>query len=337
LPGGHIIPALIAGNAVVFKPSEKTPGVGETMLRIWAQCELPDGVMNLVQGRRATGEHLSGHADIDGIYFTGGTEAGLAIQQAAMQHPHKILALEMGGNNPLVVHEAADVRAAVLLTIQSAYLTAGQRCTCARRLIVPRGEAGDAFVARLVQAIAKVRVGRHDAEPAPLMGPMISIDAAHKLLDAQTALQAQDGKVLAAVERLNESPAMVRPGLIDVTEVSPQPDVELFGPLLQLIRVRDFDTAIEEANRTRYGLVAALLSDRHDLYDLFLKRVRAGVINWNRPTNGASGALPFGGIGLSGNHRPAGFWSVDYCSYPIASLESETLRGPDKPMPGIDA
>ena len=114
-----------------------------------------------------------------------------------------------------------------------------------------------------------------------------------------------------------------------------RPDEEIFGPLLQVNRVADFDAAIQESNNTRYGLSAALLSDRRDLFEQFYYHVRAGVINWNRPTNGASSALPFGGIGLSGNHRPSGAWAADYCSYPIASMETEKLTLPEKPAPGL--
>lgn len=335
LPNGHIVPALLAGNTVVFKPSEKTPGVGQVMVEAWTMADLPPGVLNLVQGMRKTGEALVAHPGIDGIYFTGGTQAGLAIQRVLIDQPHKIVALEMGGNNPLVVAKVSDIDAAVLTTIQSAYLTAGQRCTCARRLIVVEDANSQAFIDRLVRAIANIRVGRYDEEPPPFMGPVISTEAADRLLEAQDRLIAVGAKPLRKLERIGENGAMLRPGLLDVTDVRERPDVELFGPLLQLYRVADFDAALREANNTRYGLVAGLLSDDATLYDLFLRRARAGVINWNRPTNGASGALPFGGIGLSGNHRPAGYWSCDYCSYPVASLESEKLTMPATLPPGI--
>ncbi len=335
LPNGHIVPALIAGNTVVFKPSEKTPGVGEAMVRVWSGLGLPPGVINLVQGRRDTGAALVKHAEVDGVYFTGGTEAGLAIQRVLIDQPHRILALEMGGNNPLVVGNIGDVDAAVLMTLQSAYLTAGQRCTCARRLIVVDGAASDAFMAKLIAAVGAIRVGRYTDDPEPFMGPVVSPQAAERLLEAQASLLAAGAASLVKLERIGTDGAMLRPGLIDVSNVSDRPDVELFGPLLQVYRVRDLDAAVTEANRTRYGLVAGLLSDDAQEYETFYRRARAGVINWNRPTNGASGALPFGGIGLSGNHRPAGYWAADYCSYPVASLETEHLNRPAQLPPGI--
>jgi succinylglutamic semialdehyde dehydrogenase len=130
---------------------------------------------------------------------------------------------------------------------------------------------------------------------------------------------------------------MLSPGLMDVTAITDRPDVELFGPLLQLIRVPDFSAAIVEANRTAYGLAAGLLSDRRELYERFVREIRAGVVNWNRPTTGASGKLPFGGVGLSGNHRPSGYFAVDYCAYPVASLESESLTPlQGRTLPGFE-
>jgi succinylglutamic semialdehyde dehydrogenase len=128
---------------------------------------------------------------------------------------------------------------------------------------------------------------------------------------------------------------MLSPGLMDVTAVPQRDDAEWFGPFLQLIRVPDFDAAVREANHTQFGLAAALLSDRRELYERFFRQIRAGIVNWNRPTTGASGKLPFGGVGLSGNHRPSGYYAADYCSYPVASLEVEKLSMPEKRLPGM--
>src|SRR5207237_9689847 len=128
--------------------------------------------------------------------------------------------------------------------------------------------------------------------------------------------------------------AMRSPVIIDVSNIG-RSDVEIFGPLLQVIRVKDFDEAIREANNTRYGLVAALFSDDRSLFERFYRRIRAGVVNFNRPTTGATGHLPFGGIGRSGNHRPSGYFAVDYCACPVASMESEKLEMPKTMTPGI--
>ncbi len=321
LPNGHIVPALIVGNTVVFKPSELTPAVAEKMVRIWDEAGLPKGVLNLVQGARDTGASLVACEGIDGLLFTGSANTGLAISKQLLQRPQVIQALEMGGNNPLIVHEVGDVNAAAILTILSAFVSSGQRCTCARRLIVPGGEKGDAFVAELAAMIDKIIVGSGATEPEPFMGPVISAAAADTVLKAQESLEASGGKVIRRVERLPEGDAFLSPGLIDVTAVANRPDEEVFGPILQLIRVDNFDEAIAEANNTKYGLASGLISDSRDLYDYFFSRSRAGIVNWNQQLTGAASTAPFGGIGWSGNHRPSAYYAADYCAYAVATME----------------
>jgi len=293
-------------------------------------------VLNLVQGGRETGAALAGHSGIDGLFFTGSAAVGRLLSRTFADHPEKILALEMGGNNPLIVHEASDLDAAAYLTIQSAFITAGQRCTCARRLIVPESAQSQAFLDRLLEMSKTIRVGRYSDSPEPFMGPVITAGAADKLLSAQDALTSAGAKVLLKMEKLPASPAMVSPGILDVTDVPNRPDEELFGPLLQVIRVKDFAAAIDEANDTAYGLAAGLLSDSADLYNQFFSKIRAGVVNWNRQTTGASGSLPFGGAGLSGNNRPSGYYAADYCSFPVASLENPKLTLPASLTPGVN-
>ncbi len=335
LPNGHIVPALIAGNTIVFKPSELTPMVAEKTLELWQRAGLPAGVINLVQGARETGEALAAHDGIDGLLFTGSSATGRLLHRQFAGRPDKILALEMGGNNPLIVHKAGELAAAAIIIAQSAYLSAGQRCTCARRLILPEGAEADAVIAAVAELIGRIHVGPFDGEEEPFMGPVISGAAADKLMAAQEHLIAGGGRALVAMTRPDETLPFLTPGLIDVSEVVERADVEYFGPLLQVIRVADFDAAIREANATRYGLSAALISDDPDLRDVFYARIRAGIVNWNRPTNGASSAAPFGGIGLSGNHRPSAYYAADYCAYPMASMETDRLRAPDSLPPGI--
>lgn len=335
LPNGHIIPALLAGNTIVYKPSEMTPGVGELMCKLWEEAGLPRGVLNLVQGDYVTGQALVEHPDVDGIFFTGSSSTGLKIQQTLNTYPHRIIALEMGGNNPLVVHNVADIDAACYHAIQSAYITAGQRCTCARRIILPKTKSNQDFVKRLMELIVQIQVGPNTAQPEPFMSSLISRQAAERVIDSQQALLENGAKALVQAAFYDEHSGIVRPGLLDVTHVQSQSDVEIFGPLPQLCWVEDFESAIQEANRTSYGLAAGLLCDDEQLYIQFLKQVRAGLINWNRPTTGASGALPFGGIGQSGNHRPSAYYAADYCAYPVASAESVTLTLPSTCSPGL--
>lgn len=336
LPNGHIVPALLAGNTVVFKPSEQAPLVADMTMRAWEAADLPPGVINCVQGGRDVGAALASHPGLDGIFFTGSFAAGKAISQALATTPGKILALEMGGNNPLVIWDAKDRDAAAYFSILSAFITAGQRCSCARRLIVPADKEGDAYLNALVAATKKLRIGVPSDRPEPFMGTVISTAAADQILAAHDDLLQRGGGSLLSLQRQTASSALLSPGIIDVTSVQDRADAEIFGPLLQVIRVGDWDAAIREANNTAYGLCAGLLSDDRDLYERFYESVRAGLINWNRPTTGASSALPFGGVGNSGNYRPSGSWAADYCSYPIASLSSPTLRIPTQRLPGME-
>jgi len=336
LPNGHIVPALLAGNTVVFKPSEQTPMVAQLTLECWLEAGLPAGIINLVQGARETGIALANHSGIDGLFFTGSSSTGMLLHKQYAGRPDKILALEMGGNNPLIVSQVEDTRAAVHEIIQSAYISAGQRCTCARRLYIPKGAAGDALIDALVTAIGSIRVGFYDAQPAPFMGSVISSAAAQQLITAQQGLIDQGAKPLVTMALLAENTGLLSPGLIDVSDAIDLPDEEYFGPLLTLVRYQSLDQAIDMANNTSFGLSAGLLSDSREEYDYFLPRIRAGIVNWNKQITGASGASPFGGIGASGNHRASAFYAADYCAYPVSSIEADALTMPAQLSPGLD-
>lgn len=320
LPNGHIVPALLAGNAVLFKPSELTPAVGEMLAGLWAKAGLPEGLLQVLQGGADTGRALAA-ADTDGLLFTGSATTGAMLALQFAETPQRILALEMGGNNPLVVWDVDDahVGAAAAIVVQSAFLSAGQRCSCARRLIVRDG-AHAALLDRVVALTERLIIDAPFADPAPFMGPVIDNRAADKLV---AAAQAMGGKTIRPLLRLHDGLPFLTPAIVDSTGLS-TPDEELFGPFLQLVRVADFDAAIAAANATRFGLSAALLGGDRALYDRFWAGSRAGVVNWNRPTNGAASSAPFGGVGLSGNHRPSAYYAADYCAWPVAGIEAET-------------
>jgi succinylglutamic semialdehyde dehydrogenase len=335
LPNGHIVPALIAGNTLVFKPSEYAPRTAIRTVQLWEQAGLPPGVLNLVNGARDTGQALAAHEDVDGVLFTGSCQTGVALHRQFGGHPGKMLALEMGGNNPLVVWDANDIDAAVHHAVMSAFISAGQRCTCARRLIVQAGPRGDAFLERLAQVAGRLTVGRWDAEPQPFMGPVVSSAVAARLVRVQGELLARGARLLLEMRQTDPHAGFVTPGMVDVTGVDGIPDEEWFGPLLQVRRVDDFDAAIRAANDTAFGLAAALLSSDASLWERFARKSRAGIVNWNRPTTGAASTAPFGGVGKSGNHRPSAYYAADYCAYPVASIESEALVLPATLSPGI--
>ena len=334
LPNGHIVPALIAGNTVVFKPSEFAPRTAIKTVQLWEQAGLPKGVINLVNGGRNTGVAL-GQSDVDGVLFTGSCQTGVALHKQFGGQPGKMLALEMGGNNPLVVWDVKDVDAAVHHAVMSAFISAGQRCTCARRLVVQDSPAGEAFIRRLVEVASKLTVGAPDAEPQPFMGPVVSSAVAARLVQAQADMAARGGTVLLQMKQLDPNAGFVTAGIVDVTNAQGIPDEEWFGPLLQIVRVKDFDSAIKVANATEFGLAAALLSNDEALWKQFSVKARAGIVNWNRPTTGAASSAPFGGVGKSGNHRPSAYYAADYCAYPVASIETGELVLPAKLSPGL--
>lgn len=335
LPNGHIIPALLAGNVIIFKPSELTPMVGEKMVGWWEEAGLPPHILSLTQGERETGIALASHPDIDGLLFTGSSPTGEMLHKQYGGQPQKVMALEMGGNNPLVVWEPEDMKAAAYHTILSAFISTGQRCTCARRLILPDSQESNAFLDELVLMASNLTVGSYQDRPEPFMGPLIRNEEAERIIAAQTSMEQQGGKPLLPMKKELPYLPFVTPGIMDVTAIESRGDDEYFAPFLQVIRVKNFDAAIAEANQTAYGLAAAIFTADAERYARFRLESRAGLINWNRQTTGASGALPFGGTGISGNHRPAGYYAADYCAYPVASLESESLTLPESLSPGM--
>ncbi|ESZ87901.1 MAG: succinylglutamate-semialdehyde dehydrogenase [Blastomonas sp. CACIA14H2] len=333
LPNGHIVPALLAGDAVVFKPSEETPGTGAMMARFWQDAGLPDGVLNIVQGGRETGVALAGGA-IDGLLFTGSAQTGMYLRRLFAERPEVILALELGGNNPLIAWDG-DPAAMASIIAQSAFISAGQRCSCARRLIVPDGARGQAIIDALLAFMDRICIGAWDERPEPAIGPLVSMAAADRARAAAAELAELGARVLKPLATpVGRGNAFVTPALFDATGIS-VPDEEIFAPLLQIVRVADFDAAIAAANATRFGLAAGLLTQDRRLWHVYARRARAGVLNWNRPTTGATGSMPFGGIGASGNLRPSAYYAADYCAYPVASFEAEGVSAQSQDWPGL--
>ncbi len=336
LPGAHIVPALLAGNSIVFKPSEQTPAVAEFLVRAWLEAGLDSGVLNLVHGVAEVAGAIAYDNDVAGVLFTGSYRVGKILHQNLAGQPEKMLALELGGNNALVVDKVSDIDAAVHEIILSAYLTSGQRCTCARRLILADKEVGEKVIRRLVDAIPKIRVGDPLGGSQPLMGSLISNDAAEAVLAGQEkwrTLATEEYQLMR--QSLDDHRSVLTPGLLGVEDGCVD-DSEIFGPLLLVEQAADLDDAIARANRTKYGLSAGLLSDDRSTFDYFIDRIEAGIVNWNRQTTGASGRLPFGGIGRSGNHRPSGYHAADYCSHSVSALEKSSLVLPDQIGVGLD-
>jgi succinylglutamic semialdehyde dehydrogenase len=335
LPLGHIAPALATGNTVVFKPSELAPAVGAWLASLWREARLPAGALELVQGGRETGSLLARHPGLDGILFTGSYATGRALREATFDQPWKLLALEEGGSNPILVCADADLELAVAETALSVAVTTGQRCSCARRLLVERA-VFEPFAEKLARVLAGVRIGP-PLEPGVFMGPLVSKDA-HARFESMRARAREAGgeRILGVDPRL--PPPYTGPGLVrfDSTRQShPYQREESFGPEAALYPVADLDEAIAAANDSDYGLAASVFTRDRARYEHCVGRVRTGVLNWNRGTVGASGRLPFGGGGKSGNDRPAGVTSTLYCVVPQAHMENEGGFDPKSLPPGM--
>lgn len=325
LPTGQIVPALIAGNVVVFKPSEKAPATGDMLTRCFHRAGISAAVIQVLFGGPEQGQALVAHDGIDGVLFTGSAHAGIAINRKLASSPGKLVALELGGNNPLVVWDTPKLSDAAAIVVQSAFTSAGQRCSSARRLIV-KSTLYDAVISEVRKLADRLIVGAPFDTPSPFMGPVIDNAAADGLTESFVYLLSNGGRAIKHMTRLRDDLPFVSPAIIDVTKIEDRPDVELFGPLLQVVSVGDFDEAIAEANNTRFGLTASLIGGTPQEYNRFWANVRAGVVNWNRPTIGEAAAAPFGGIGLSGNNRPGAYYAADACAYPVASSEMEQPR-----------
>ncbi|MEM7409631.1 MAG: aldehyde dehydrogenase family protein [Myxococcota bacterium] len=334
LPNGHIVPALATGNAVVFKPSEESPIVGAWMADCWREAGLPEGVLEVVQGGPDTGRALAA-ADVDGILFTGSYATGRALQEATLDAPQKLLALELGGSNAMIVCADADLELAVAEAALSIAATTGQRCTCARRLFVERPIL-DEFQERLEGVLRGLRIGRPD-DPDVFMGPLASA-AAFARLEKQRGLAAEAGGERVLLVDPGLPAPFVGAGLVrfeNTDQTHPYQREEIFGPEAALYPVGDLDHAIAATNDSDYGLAASVMTRERAKFEHAVGRIRTGILNWNKATVGASGRLPFGGSGKSGNDRPAGVTATLYCTAPQAHLENEAGFDPSTLPPGM--
>jgi len=344
LPNGHIIPALAMGNTVVFKPSDKAPAVGQLLGEMLAEAlakgGAPDkgrGVINLVQGGADIASALVTHEGLDGVLFTGSWPVGRKILEANLDRPGRLVALEMGGNNAAVVMDDADLRQAVIEVVRCAFNTTGQRCTCTRRVIVHEAVA-DRFLRAACECASSLVVGNPRSKEPVFMGPIISSAARDSVLNFQAKGKKAGAQVVqeAAPVKVSRMAGAgtdgwyLSPGVMLVDRFTSAPgatkgfdagcDEEVFGPLLRMTTVSSFEEAIEQCNATRYGLAASVFTKSQAVAEAFLFEARAGCVNVNAGTAGASSKLPFGGLGMSGNHRPAASFSLDYCAYPVAGM-----------------
>jgi succinylglutamic semialdehyde dehydrogenase len=339
LPNGQIVPALLLGNCVVHKPSEKTPSVATWMARCFDEAGFPPGVFNLVQGPGEFGAELSTHPDVDGLMFTGSPAVARRIVASQGERFDRLIALELGGKNASIALADCEVERTARAVAFSAFVSAGQRCTATSRLIAS-AEVADRLIARITEIARGLQIGYPLGEPV-FMGPMISEPARANVLHAQA--RARDHGFEAAlpsqaVEVEQRVGHYLSPGVHVARDpedsVSGYSDTELFGPDLAVYVARDAEHAVALANRSWSGLTAAVFTASREAFERAADELRVGVLHWNRATAGASSRLPFGGIHDSGNHRPAGLLAGLACCYPLSiqlPSASETAGLPSWP------
>ena len=338
LPNGHIIPALISGNTVVFKPSDKTPVAGQWMAECYEKAEFPAGVFNMIQGRVEVGKRLVNHDQVDGVLFTGSYEVGLKIKQDTMTHHWKLLALEMGGKNASVIWKDADMKKAVYESLIGSFMTAGQRCSCTSRIVLHR-DVRDQFIDQFYSAAKKLKIGHWREEV--FMGPLIDQASVEKFIRYQEIAKREGAESLMRGKALDlDHPGYyVTPSINLVKEFDPKSvyqKSEIFGPNVAIFTVDTIEEALEINNSSGFGLVMSLFTKDKSLFEKALIEAKVGVLNLNRTTNGASSKLPFGGMNKSGNDRPSGNMAIQYCTVPVASLEDHTPYSSANQPPGLN-
>lgn len=339
LPNGQIVPALLMGNTVVFKPSDKGALTASLMARCFEDAGFPPGVFSVVQGAVAVAQHVSTHPGIDALLFTGSVPVGQQIVAANAHRPGLLIALELGGKNASLVFDDVELERAVREIAFSGFATAGQRCTATSRIYVTRGIAAQ-FIEKLSAAARSVKVG-HPSDDGVFMGPVISEGTRKQLIEAQRKAVAGgfEAVVPGGVAEARTTGFYVKPAVHvargGVTSVAGYTDTELFAPDLAVITVNDVDEAIAHANDTQFGLSAAVFTRSAELFGRAADALRVGVLHWNRSSAGASGRLPFSGVKASGNHRPAGILMGTSCVYPMGVLLPPKSETPLPSWPGI--
>lgn len=312
VPTWKMFPAILSGNTVVFKPSEDAPHSGMLLVKVLEDAGVPPGVVNLVQGAGPTGRAIVEHPDVAALSFTGSSDTGATIAAEAASR-HARVSLEMGGKNPAVVMEDADLDLAMEGLIWGAYGTTGQRCTATSRLIVHE-DVHDELVERITTKATALRLGYgNDADVD--MGPLINAKALDKVTSYMDVAR-EDGATIAfggeaaTGDGLDDGFFFQPTLLTGVTRDMRVAKEEIFGPVLSVIKVSSFDEAIEVANDVAYGLSSAVYTS--DIARAFraLRDIDAGITYINGPTIGAEAHMSFGGVKATGNGHREGGWEV---------------------------
>ncbi|MCI4322582.1 MAG: aldehyde dehydrogenase family protein [Thermoplasmata archaeon] len=314
IPNWKIAAALVAGNSVVLKPASNTAGCAAEIVRAYHEVGFPPGVLNLVTGAGATvGNALIDDPRVRAVSFTGGVDTGRQVNVRGAQHL-KMVHLELGGKNPMIVMGDANLDLALDGVLFGAFGTAGQRCTATSRLLL-QDSIHDQFLAKLLERVKTFKVG-DPLDPAIDMGPVASADQEQKILEYIEIGKAEGAKLLCGGQKLTggvyDRGHFIAPTIFSVQHGSRLSLEEIFGPVLSVIRFRDYEEAVRIANGVDYGLSSSIYTQNVNLAFRSMDDLEAGITYVNAPTIGAEVQLPFGGIKNTGNGgREAGSVAIE--------------------------
>lgn len=332
LANGQILSALLAGNSVIFKPSEKTMYSGQILVECLAAAGLPQHVVSLVQGGAETAKRLIKDERIKGIFFTGSKEVGIKILEITHTQLSKLVALEMGGKNVSIIHKDADLNLALNEMLTSCFLTTGQRCS-STSIIAIHDHLKEEFTQRFHEMAKKIIIDHPiKYEKEPFMGPLIDEKAVQNFLvymgmaNREGAHEIMRGKILTDKKFRGHymSPAIHYYSKLPAKSLFIQS--EIFGPTSTIVPYHEIEEAFDICQNSEYGLVASIFSANRELYLRAMDELEVGLLNYNRGTIGAHAKLPFGGVKSSGNYRPAAVSMIDSCIYPMSSMETVHIK-----------
>ena len=327
LANGQILAALLAGNSIIFKPSEKTIYSAQLMIECLHQAGFPEGVINFINGTGLTASKITSDKRIKGVFFTGSRAVGLKILDNTYRDLNKLVALELGGKNSTIIHHDTNISHALPELLRACFLTSGQRCTSTSMILIHK-KIEEEFINQFKAVTEKIIVGHPTkSQPDPFMGPLIDEQAEKLYFDFCQAGKNEGAEEIIGPKKLDlgYKGYYVSPSI----HYAKKPNLkgkfiqeEIFGPNCFFVPYEDIEEAISIANCTDYGLAASVFTRDADIYNLCLRDIDAGLINLNRSTVGATARLPFGGLKNSGNHRPAAVSMIDHCVGTVASLET---------------
>lgn len=330
LANTQILSALITGNSIIFKPSEKTAYSAQILIDCFHEAGFPKGVINLIQGDGEVARRLLSYKEIKGVYFTGSKEVGLSVLKSTYMDLTKLVALELGGKNPGIVHHDANKDVALEELIKACFMTSGQRCTSNSITFIHK-DIAEEFIEKFHSISKKIIIDHPiDFEQEPFMGPLVDQRSVDSYLTFMGMAKREGFEEIMRGKQITKKYQgyYVTPSIHYTKswkEDSHFLASEIFGPNCTFVCYSDIEEAIEMANKSEFGLASGIFTSDENIFKKCFEDIDAGLINWNRSTCGASPKLPFGGLKNSGNYRPAAVAMIDSCVQQKASLQMQDV------------